>query len=197
MLSSEIGFPRLIIYFLPHFLHISLPCTAASIVLAFVLLRGYVKPAQVRHVVKDSSDNPDYTTQESMLSKFQRVDVLGALLFISGGILILLGLNWGSTTVWNDARVIATLVVGSLLAVTFVFWEWFAELPLNDEQDRDNSNGAEKVEAERYSPLLRRFRPSWFRPETMIPLEVFKNYDICVTQFAAFASGMVMLVRCS
>lgn len=172
-------------------------------VLAFVLLRGYVKPAQVRHVVKDSSDNPDYTTQdqESMLSKFQRVDVLGAFLFISGGILILLGLNWGSTTGWNDAKVIATLIIGSILAVVFVFWEWFAELPLNDERDGDSDNisngpGAEKVEAEHSSPLPFRRRPSWFRLETMIPLEVFKNYDICVTQFAAFASGMVMLVRC-
>lgn len=147
-------------------------------VLAFVLLRGYVKPAQVRH----QPANSDSDTKENFLEKFQRVDAIGALLFIGGGILILLGLNWGSTQTWNEAKVIATLVLGGVLAIAFILWEWFAEPPLIGEVD-----GTEKVQLSS--------RPSWFRPETMIPLEVFKNYDVCATQFAAFSSGMVMLVN--
>lgn len=34
----------------------------------------------------------------------------------------------------------------------------------------------------------------WFTADAMIPLAVFQSYDVCATQFAAFTSGMVMLV---
>jgi hypothetical protein len=32
------------------------------------------------------------------------------------------------------------------------------------------------------------------RADPMIPLEVFRSYDVCAVQYASFVSGMVMLV---
>ncbi|GJJ08984.1 hypothetical protein Clacol_003205 [Clathrus columnatus] len=158
---------------------INLPCLVASMILAFILLPGYVKPPQVRN--QPTETEYKYT----LLQTLQRLDVLGAFLFTVGGILILLGLNWGSTNSWNDAKVIATLVLGGVLALAFIVWEWFAERPSNNQ----GVDGDEKVESASYR------KPSWRFPETIIPLDVFKNYDVCATQFAAFASGMVMLVN--
>ncbi|KIJ28884.1 hypothetical protein M422DRAFT_189144 [Sphaerobolus stellatus SS14] len=152
---------------------INLPCTVASMILCFLLLRPIAKPAQPRRISKGLSPS----RKESLREKVIRIDTLGASLFIVGGILVLLGLNWGSTVAWNAARVIASLVLGGLCIVVFIAWEWIA--------DRNNT----RAELQGDSPT------SWKRPEVMIPLEVFKNYDVCATQFAAFTSGMVMLVN--
>ena len=126
------------------------------------------------------------------MEKILRVDTVGAVLFIGGSILILLALNWGSTVAWDTARVITCIVIGVLCLVCFVIWEWFAESEdeaflNNDKEDMEGQDGAEKNGRDRKPP-------PWTKPETMIPLAVFTNYDVCATQFAAFTGGMVMLV---
>ncbi|KIJ37995.1 hypothetical protein M422DRAFT_60884 [Sphaerobolus stellatus SS14] len=152
---------------------INLPCTVGSMILCFLLLRPIAKPAQPRRISKGLLPS----RKESLKEKVIRIDTVGASLFIVGGILVLLGLNWGSTVAWSATRVIASLVLGGLCIVVFIAWEWFA--------DRNNAR------AELQGDSL----TSWKRPEVVIPLEVFKNYDVCATQFAAFTSGMVMLVK--
>jgi hypothetical protein len=102
-----------------------------------------------------------------------RIDWVGALLFIGGGILVLLGLNWGSTTGWDAARVIVGLVIGGLLFVACILWEYL-------------------LERQEKSPNPLSWRVLWADP--MIPLDVFRSYDICAVQYASFISGMVMLV---
>lgn len=60
----------------------------------------------------------------SMVEKAKRVDYLGALLSFSATILLLIGLNWGSTQYgWGDVHVVATLCTGSALIAIFCIVE--------------------------------------------------------------------------
>ncbi|KAF8517756.1 major facilitator superfamily domain-containing protein [Hysterangium stoloniferum] len=165
---------------------INIPCTFVSIILCFILLRGIAKPPQSRRYKSKEGawvDMPPH--QETFREKILRLDTVGASVFTAGGILVLLGLNWGSTGKWNDGKVISSLVLGIFLLVAFVIWEWFA--------DRDDTYVAGQTDAT--EKIIPPRSISWTRPETMIPLDIFKNYDVCATQFAAFSSGMVMLVN--
>lgn len=152
--------------------------------LCFILLRGLVKGPQPRRAKGGDNHEPSKpvsVSEERFVEKMARIDTLGGFFFIAAGILILLALNWGSTGQWNDAKVIVTFVVGGLCIIAFVIWEWFAE---SNERAHDDSFMDEKGIS----------KVSWTRPEVMVPLSMFKNYDVCATQFAAFASGMLMLV---
>ncbi|KAF8212355.1 major facilitator superfamily domain-containing protein [Mycena galopus ATCC 62051] len=147
---------------------INLPACALAIVLCFLFLRGKVKAGQA---------NPNLPSNSSpikdKLHNLGRMDFLGAILFIAGGILILLALNWGSTNEWNSAKVIACFVVGGVLMIIFVLWQ-------NVLQSRLESGAATAS--------------SRLRSEPMIPMEVFRSYDNCAVQYGSFVSGMVMLV---
>ena len=85
----------------------------------FLLLRGKVKEGQ-------TLTTPD-GKKETALQKLIRVDWVGVTLFIGAGILILLGLNWGSNEKWNEAKVIASFCVGGLLFILFGAWEYYLE----------------------------------------------------------------------
>ncbi|KAJ3579011.1 hypothetical protein NPX13_g1554 [Xylaria arbuscula] len=57
--------------------------------------------------------------------KLKAVDFIGIALTLAGTTIFLLGLTWGGVDYpWNSAHVIATLVVGFVLSVAFVFWQW-------------------------------------------------------------------------
>lgn len=101
------------------------------------------------------------------------MDWVGAMLFIAGGILLLLALNWGSTDQWNSAKVITCFVIGGILMIVFILWQHFL-------QGRLNSGTATSSHR--------------LRSEPMIPLAVFRSYDVCAVQYGSFVSGMVMLV---
>jgi hypothetical protein len=107
------------------------------------------------------------------MDKFLRMDWIGALIFIAGGILLLLALNWGSSADWNSGRVIASFVVGGILMIVFVLWQHVLDRQLK-------------------SPAPPSVRVLIAEP--MIPLDVFRSYDVCAVQYASFISGMVMLV---
>ena len=148
----------------------SLPCCVVAMVLIFFLLRNKIKAGQPSQRLPAASNRP---STESAMDKFFRMDWIGALIFIAGGILLLLALNWGSTAEWNAARVIASFVVGGVLMIVFVLWQYVLERQLN-------------------SPVPPSVRI--LATEPLIPLEVFRSYDVCAVQYASFISGMVMLV---
>jgi hypothetical protein len=136
-----------------------LPIGAVSMVLMFLLLRNHVKKAQPpRHAPPTANTNLGFP------HNLTRIDWLGGFLFVAGGILLLMGLSWGSTSEWRSARVIACLVIGGLLLIVFIVWQAIL------------GKRARNLE-------------TWTDP--MIPLEIFKNYDVCATFFAAFTGGMV------
>ncbi|CAE6472309.1 unnamed protein product [Rhizoctonia solani] len=66
------------------------------------------------------------------MDKLKKVDFIGSLLVLVGTGAIILGLTWGGTEYpWVSVPVLVPLVLGGVIAITFVVWEWkFAELPL-------------------------------------------------------------------
>ena len=57
--------------------------------------------------------------------KLKAVDFVGALLALGGTAVLLLGLNWGGGEYqWNSTHVIVTLVIGFVVSILFVLWQW-------------------------------------------------------------------------
>ena len=60
-----------------------------------------------------------------MIWKLKAVDFIGIALTLAGTTIFLLGLTWGGVDYpWDSAHVIATLIVGFVLSVAFVLWQW-------------------------------------------------------------------------
>lgn len=57
--------------------------------------------------------------------KLKAVDFAGILLALAGTTVLMLGLTWGGGEYsWNSAHVIATLLIGFVVCVGFVLWQW-------------------------------------------------------------------------
>src|ERR1700730_18981539 len=95
--------------------------------------------------------------QRSRWTKFLLVDWVGAFMFAGAGILILLALNWGSIERWDSAKVIVSFCLGGFLFILCILWEYYLE-----RIHKRKSNEA----------IMLAF------PEPMIPLEIFKSYDV-------------------
>ncbi|TDL15810.1 MFS general substrate transporter [Rickenella mellea] len=162
---------------------INLPCAVVSMILIFALLRKRTKGPQAPRRAKQSFGATEEAKTEAAvdttspspthIDKLLQVDWVGATCFITGGILLLLGLNWGSEGSWNRPHTIVSLVIGGLLILSCLFWEWLLERA----QLATSVSPSRALEA-----------------DPMIPFAVLKSYDVCATQLAAFTSGMVMLV---
>lgn len=151
-------------------------------ILIFLLLRTRAKGPQPPRLL---------VSQDTAVDKILRIDWVATVLFVGGGILVLLGLTWGANEVWHQAKVIASLTVGGLLIVATLLWEYVLERKqLMFHATGNNSSSADEAEGGGSGKRLSR----WFTADAMIPLAVFQSYDVCATQFAAFTSGMVMLV---
>lgn len=58
--------------------------------------------------------------------QFKDLDFVGLLLFLGGIILFLVGLSWGGSAYkWTDAHVLATIIVGLLLLISFGLYEQY------------------------------------------------------------------------
>jgi hypothetical protein len=61
--------------------------------------------------------------------EFKDFDFIGAILFIGGITVLLLGISWGGITYpWKSAGVIVPLIIGALALVAFGFWEVYGNL---------------------------------------------------------------------
>lgn len=102
---------------------INLPVAAVGIVLVFVVLRPQLLGPQPL---------PDLLAQDGEQGRFQKfgaqlstIDFGGQFLFLFGLGLLVLGLTWGGGKyAWHDAKVVVPLVLGSLLFVCFVVWQY-------------------------------------------------------------------------
>lgn len=57
--------------------------------------------------------------------KIKAIDFFGAFLALGGTALLILGLNWGGGEYsWSSAHVVASLVIGFVVSVAFVLWQW-------------------------------------------------------------------------
>ncbi|KAI0789133.1 major facilitator superfamily domain-containing protein [Abortiporus biennis] len=155
---------------------INLPTAVLAMFIAFFLLRNRVKvgKASQSQLEVDGDDNYIPPPKPTFLRKLLCIDWIGAFLFIAGGILILLALNWGSTQEWGTAKVIACFVVGGVTIIAFLIWQYILD---RHERSIDDN-----------------IKNSVFYTEPMIPLQLFKSFNLCAVQFATFVSGMIMLV---
>lgn len=146
---------------------INLPCATLAMVLCFFLLRKRVKGA------KPSEELPGSAKSTTWIIKLALIDWIGTFLFILGGILILLALNWGPDDDWKTVRVIVCLVIGIIVFAACILWEVV-------------------LERKHQAPIVA--ISALYNAQPMLPLELFRSYDICVLQYGCFVSGIVMFV---
>ncbi|KAF8298347.1 MFS general substrate transporter, partial [Clavulina sp. PMI_390] len=152
---------------------INLPIALLGSILAFVTVRN-----DLLGPIPDARDNlPGWPTHtptsrlSALAFQLSRIDWVGAFLFTSGAIVFLIGLSWGSTESWDEAKVIACLTVGGVLVVACIIWEFYL----------DGTTEELKTPPRAVAHTSR-----------MIPLWIFKNHQIPVVFMGAFTSGMVM-----
>lgn len=136
-------------------------------IVCFFFLRRRVKGA------KPAEELPNAVKSMTWIAKLALIDWVGTFLFILGGILVLLALNWGPNDNWKTARVIASLIIGVIVLVACIFWEVVLERKHRDSVISD---------------------PAFHQVQPMLPLELFRSYDICALQYGCFVSGIVMFV---
>jgi hypothetical protein len=141
-------------------------------VIAFILLRGRAKGSQQSRRLPHVAGH----TYETFLDKLLRIDWIGVVFFMAGGILLLLALNWGSNQEWGSAKVIVCFVVGGVAIMLFLIWEYLLE-----------REGEAMSVGRKAASRLRATDP-------MISLELFRSVDTCVVMYGTFVSGMIMLV---
>ncbi|KAI6041578.1 major facilitator superfamily domain-containing protein [Pisolithus marmoratus] len=145
---------------------INLPCTALAMVFCYLFLRNEVR--------EENSPNelPQSGRSDTWISRLAYIDWIATFLFISSGILILLALNWGPSDNWKSVRTIVNLVIGAVLFVLCIVWEIILE------KKQHSQAGVSRI----------------FRARPMIPLEMFTSLDMCIVQYGAFVSGIVLFV---
>jgi MFS family permease len=143
---------------------INLPVCVIAHIIFFVVLRKRVR-----------TSNYDTAEERSSLSfKLKKIDYLGLTLFLLSCTFIILALVWGGSAYpWSSGRIIALIVLGVIFLGLFVITEWFFEAP-----------NVTKVPAF--------LRPIFVHGTPMIPLEIFRDWDVTICQWMNLSGGMVM-----
>ncbi|RDW83052.1 MFS general substrate transporter-15 [Coleophoma crateriformis] len=106
---------------------INLPIAFVGMILIFFVLRPeLLGPRPIHNKAQPTPAANDLVQEVTTLkAKILTIDFGGQALFLSGTILITLALTWGgSSYVWSSANVLAPLVIGIFLIITFVAWEY-------------------------------------------------------------------------
>ncbi|KAH7911456.1 major facilitator superfamily domain-containing protein [Hygrophoropsis aurantiaca] len=149
---------------------INLPSCVLAMILCFLFLRGQTKRGHVYEEIPTLAK-----TQETWSSKLLLLDWIGTFLFLSGGTLALLSLNWGPVTGWTSGKVILTGLSGLILFGGCITWEVVLQ--------RQQINSY----ATPYTYGVRRAQP-------MLPLALFHSYDFSVVLYGCFVNGIIMSV---
>jgi hypothetical protein len=132
----------------------------------FVLLRKSVRPS-----LYDTAGE-----RRSISFKLKKIDYFGITFFLGAWICIIFALvSGGSEYSWSSGIIIALLVVGVVFLGLFILTEWLLE--------------KEKENMTTIPPYL---RPMFKHATPMIPLEMFRDWDVCICQWNNLAAGMVM-----
>ncbi|PVF95953.1 MFS general substrate transporter [Serendipita vermifera] len=187
---------------------INLPVAAVSMIIMHLLLPSITKGPQPSQRLKrlppavSDSFRHEVEPKSGFLGSLSRIDFIGAFLFVACGILILLGLNWGSTESWDDIKVIVCLAVGGALLLIFIVWEYVVDHSLDHLlyvhlNRRDVEYAQQGYSAQQKLGLrsrFARFSPAFTHfTDPMVPMNMFRSYDIVATNFASMCGGMVML----
>lgn len=97
---------------------INLPIAVIGMVLAFFLLRPKLLGPQ-------NIPSIDLHGPATFKTKLSTIDYGGQILFLFGVGLLVLALTWGGSYYpWSDVKVLAPLVVGFVLSLAFITWEF-------------------------------------------------------------------------
>jgi MFS family permease len=146
---------------------INLPVGVLAIALAVLLLRKELLGPQPLPEVEGHEGNVK-TRRGRFLLRLSTIDYGGQLLFLWGLGLLILALTWaGGAYPWASANVIAPLVIGALLAIFWIMYE--------------------------YSMAPGRFMSRVFPLQrAMIPWKLLSQRDIGLLFFISFGGGMAM-----
>ncbi|KAK2018742.1 major facilitator superfamily transporter [Colletotrichum eremochloae] len=144
---------------------INLPIAFVSMLAIYFILRSELLGPQPIPQLDETADTGRRTT---FVKRIQTIDVGGQVLFLFGFGLLILGLTWaGATYSWTSPAVLVTLILGAMISVSFVIWEYHM------------APG---------KALARQF--PW--QKAMIPWELARNRDIGLLFYTSFATGMAM-----
>lgn len=175
------------------------------------ITRGPQPPQRLKRLPAELAEElrTKHSHTSRIMTALKRLDLVGAAIFVVMGVLVLLGLNWGSTQSWNQPKVIACIAVGGALIIPFIIWEYIvdhstdhlivASSPPYNENDveapgEEKSQTVAAAKQGARAQAARRFSPAWVQVmDPMIPMNMFRSYDIIATDFGCMASGMIML----
>jgi hypothetical protein len=96
-------------------------------VIGIVLLHFVSRPLLLgaQDIQDDEPSSSGHVSKSAtLLKRLSTIDYGGQLLFLFGIGLFVLALTWaGSYYPWADAKVLAPLIVGTVLTISFAFWE--------------------------------------------------------------------------
>ncbi|KAK5998022.1 MFS-type transporter ucsD [Cladobotryum mycophilum] len=100
---------------------INLPIAGLALVITFVFLRKELLGPQP---IPELDETNETGRRTKLIARLKTVDFGGQILFLLGFGLIILGLTWGGATYsWGSAPVLVPLIIGGLLAGSFLAWE--------------------------------------------------------------------------
>jgi MFS family permease len=105
---------------------INLPVAASGIILIFLVLRKELLGPQPlpEPLARDSETENDQRTAR-FKARLSTIDFGGQLLFLFGMGLFILALTWGGGNYkWDDAHVLVPLVLGGILIICFLWWQY-------------------------------------------------------------------------
>lgn len=151
---------------------INLPIAALAIPLVLLLLRKELLGPQPLPELEGLQGNAHGARRARLLVRLSTIDYIGQLLFLFGLGLIILALTWAGgkesgTYPWDSVYVLAPLIIGAVLSISWFFYE--------------------------YSLAPPHFMSKVFKHQrAMIPWVVFTKPDIGLLFFINFALGMCM-----
>lgn len=147
---------------------INLPVAAIAVVLVVVLLRKELLGPQPLPELEAHDSRSLESRRVRFLIRLGTIDYVGQFLFLFGLGLLILAFTWaGGTYAWDTAYVLAPLVIGAVLAVAWVVYEYLMAPP----------------------HVMSKVFPSQ-RP--MMPWELLSQRDIGLLFFVNFGVGMAM-----
>ncbi|KAF7953768.1 uncharacterized protein EAE97_001167 [Botrytis byssoidea] len=101
---------------------INIPIALVGMVGVHFLLRPIMLGPQK---IRRTDDNTEMKGRQTFMTRLSTLDFGGQFLFLFGMGLFILALTWaGASYPWSDVKVIVPLVLGSLLLILFLVWEY-------------------------------------------------------------------------
>lgn len=144
---------------------INLPIGVIAMIVIFVILRKDLQGPQPL----PNFEGQDISTRPArFLVRLSTIDYGGQLLFLWGFGLLILALTWaGGTYAWDSAAVLATIIIGGTLSISWLFYE------------RCMMPGS----------IMARILP---RQKAMLPWELLRQRDIGLLFLINFSTGVGM-----